>query len=149
MYHSWYHSWSVQSPLLIQVVKILFSISWPVWCSHCKHAKYCNDKGITFESQILSIISAGCHYQRKECTLKIHFDEGFTLSSTNDNNEDVTLWHYSFSQLRKSSDDGIRLLWLTFSDDETRVGDFIICQLNSKSGNGPFAIYGKNILVDA
>ena len=81
--------------------------------------------------------------------MKIHFDEGFTLSSTNDNNEDVTLWHYSFSQLRKSSDDGVRLLWLTFSDDETRVGDFIICQLNSKSGNGPFAIYGKNILVDA
>lgn len=63
-------------------------------------------------------------YQERESLLKIHYEDGFSLSITSEDQQSVVLWKYSFSQLKKSSDDGSRLLWLTFDDGDTKVSDF-------------------------
>ena len=58
--------------------------------------------------------------EQQECRLTIHWENGFTLSSSpsyDDSNLQV-IWHYPFEKLRMSSDDGKHLLWLDFGEDD-------------------------------
>ncbi|KAM7282994.1 beta-1-syntrophin isoform X1 [Ixodes scapularis] len=56
-----------------------------------------------------------CLFQGQECTLTLHFEEGFQLQ---ENRRQLTLWQFPFERLRNSGDDGMRLAWLDFGGED-------------------------------
>lgn len=60
-----------------------------------------------------------CHQQR-DAILKVHYEDGFKMLYTDTDRREVILWQYSFSQLKRSSDEG-NILRLYFFDDELKV----------------------------
>lgn len=54
------------------------------------------------------------------CQLKVHYEDGFTLTELpkSENDKPKVLWQYSYTQLRTSADDGNRLLWLDFAAED-------------------------------
>lgn len=93
----------------------------PSSVSSCQEKTTCNNFLISF---ICLFVYLAVVYQERESSLKIHYEDGFSLSITSEDQQSVVLWKYSFSQLKKSSDDGSKLLWLTFDDGDTKVSDF-------------------------
>ena len=62
-------------------------------------------------------MSADSHESR----LTLHWENGFTLTNTQSGYEEgrtSVIWHYPFEKLRMSSDDGKRLLWLDFGEED-------------------------------
>ncbi len=56
-----------------------------------------------------------------EARLTLHWENGFTLTNTQSGYEEgqsSKLWYYPYEKLRMSSDDGKRLLWLDFGEDD-------------------------------
>jgi hypothetical protein len=57
-------------------------------------------------------------WQNQKCRLTLHYENGFTLTSSGDNASQLKIyWHYPYDQLRASSDDSNRLLWLDFGEE--------------------------------
>ncbi len=56
-----------------------------------------------------------------EARLTLNWEDGFKLSSGQSGYEDgrpSVIWQYPYEKLRMSSDDGKRLLWLDFGEDD-------------------------------
>lgn len=69
---------------------------------------------------LIKEINCAVSSESQECRLTIHWENGFTLSSSpgyEDSNLQV-IWQYPFEKLRMSSDDGKHLLWLDFGEDD-------------------------------
>lgn len=70
----------------------------------------------------LRIISffAAVSFEGQDCRLTIHWENGFTLSNSlsYEDNHSQVIWFYPFEKLRMSSDDGKRLLWLDFGEED-------------------------------
>ena len=65
-------------------------------------------------------------WQSKKCRLTLHYENGFTLTSSHlpdEAGKTHIYWHYPYEKLRTSSDDGNRLLWLDFGED----GELVSC----------------------
>ncbi|XP_021964048.1 beta-1-syntrophin isoform X1 [Folsomia candida] len=66
-------------------------------------------------------ISCKCSWKNEPCQLKVHYDEGFTLSELpkgEGGGPPKVLWQYSYTQLRTSADDANHLLWLDFGAED-------------------------------
>jgi len=78
-------------------------------------------------------------WQGQKCSLVIHYENGFTLLDSSDNNDlnkPNILWTHPFERLRMSADDGSRLVWLDFGEDGEQASEaylliFDICCYNS------------------
>lgn len=69
----------------------------------------------------LSCGSLECSWKNEPCQLKVHYDEGFTLSELpkgEGGGPPKVLWQYSYTQLRTSADDANHLLWLDFGAED-------------------------------
>ncbi|CAL8131650.1 unnamed protein product [Orchesella dallaii] len=65
-------------------------------------------------------LSCKCSWKGEMCQLKVHYEDGFTLTELpkSETDKPKVLWQYSYTQLRTSADDGNRLLWLDFAAEE-------------------------------
>ena len=61
---------------------------------------------------------AAVSFESQDCRLTIHWENGFTLSSSPEYDVNQVIWHYPFEKLRMSSDDGKHLLWLDFGEED-------------------------------
>jgi hypothetical protein len=73
----------------------------------------------------MSFFHVECSWKGEACQLKVHYEEGFTLTelpsksgTEGDGKSPRVLWHYGYTQLRTSADDGNRLLWLDFGAED-------------------------------
>lgn len=58
----------------------------------------------------------------QEARLTVHFENGFTLTDARvneGNGRSQVLWYFPFEKLKRSADDGQRMLWLEFGADES------------------------------
>ncbi|XP_034940239.1 beta-1-syntrophin isoform X2 [Chelonus insularis] len=70
-----------------------------------------------------------CLWQGRPCQLVVSHEEGFILyasgsravNGVSPGSPPVPLWKKSFEKLRMSADDGTRLLWLDFADDDAEI----------------------------
>ncbi|XP_044580370.1 beta-1-syntrophin isoform X1 [Cotesia glomerata] len=70
-----------------------------------------------------------CLWQGRPCKLVVNTEEGFMLyaagargvNGASPGSPPAPLWKRSFDKLRMSADDGSRLLWLDFIDDENEI----------------------------
>jgi len=79
---------------------------------------------------LIKEVSCPTTWQNQECRLTLHYDNGFTLTSANvdDNSKKApVLWHFPYEKLRMSADDGMRLLWLDFGEDGEQEIDVHHC----------------------
>ncbi|CAG5136230.1 unnamed protein product [Candidula unifasciata] len=72
-------------------------------------------------------VSCSVVWKNKKCKLTVHYDDGFTLREEQDGSEGEVLWAHPFENLRMSSDDGHRLLWLDFVDIGEQELDLNTC----------------------
>lgn len=84
-----------------------------------------------FHYLVLINIFTGCSWQGKPCQLIVNHEEGFMLFASGTRAGGINgvspasppapLWKRSFDKLRMSADDGARLLWLDFGDDDPEI----------------------------
>lgn len=80
----------------------------------------------------LLIVPTGCAWKTRPAQLVIHYENGFTLLEAGTGCR--TLWRYPFDKLKNSSDDGQRLLFLDFGDENNVVSMNIIdCECTSNN----------------
>ena len=68
------------------------------------------------------MFAAAVTWRDQEARLTVHFENGFTLTDAraNDGNGRAqVLWYFPFEKLKRSADDGQRMLWLEFGANET------------------------------
>ena len=61
-------------------------------------------------------------WRDQEARLTVHFENGFTLTHARvneGNDRSQVLWYFPFEKLKRSADDGQRMLWLEFGADES------------------------------
>lgn len=81
--------------------------------------------------KIAEFFRKGCLWQGRPCQLVVHHEEGFTLYSagsralsgigSNSNSLPTSLWQRPFEKLKMSADDGARLLWLDFGEEDGEI----------------------------
>lgn len=75
----------------------------------------------------------GCVWQGRPCQLIVNHEEGFMLyaagsrsiNGVSPGSPPGPLWKRAFDKLRMSADDGARLLWLDFGDDDAEIVSLI------------------------
>ncbi|KAK0042923.1 beta-1-syntrophin [Biomphalaria pfeifferi] len=74
-------------------------------------------------------VSCSAVWKNKKAKLTVHYEDGFTLREDAEGAErpGEILWSYPFENLRMSSDDGHRLLWLDFADIGEQELDLNTC----------------------
>ncbi|NWU11896.1 SNTA1 protein, partial [Cephalopterus ornatus] len=65
--------------------------------------------------------SAACTWKGQECTLTVHIDKGFTISTTEPGLSKTILLQQPFEKLQMSSDDGTKMLYLDFGGPEGEI----------------------------
>lgn len=61
-------------------------------------------------------------WRDQDARLTVHFENGFTLTDARvneGNGRAQVLWYFPFEKLKRSADDGQRMLWLEFGADES------------------------------
>lgn len=61
-------------------------------------------------------------WRDQDARLTIHYENGFTLTDARvneGNGRAQVLWYFPFEKLKRSADDGQRMLWLEFGADES------------------------------
>ncbi|XP_044001266.1 beta-1-syntrophin isoform X2 [Aphidius gifuensis] len=89
-----------------------------------------------------------CIWQKNPCKLVVNHEEGFKLFSAGNrgmngaspSSPPAPLWQRPFDKLRMSADDGTRLLWLDFGDDDTEI------ELDLESSPKPIVFVLHNFL---
>nr|XP_060628337.1 alpha-1-syntrophin [Anolis sagrei ordinatus] len=66
-------------------------------------------------------VSTACTWNGRDCTLSIHIDKGFTISSLEPGLAKVILLQQPFERLQMSSDDGAKMLYLDFGSSEGEI----------------------------
>jgi hypothetical protein len=62
-----------------------------------------------------------CYWNNRECRLIIDCESGLALYEITSDNSLIQLWNETFDKLRKSADNGQRLLWLDFHNNEGEI----------------------------
>ncbi|NXX62725.1 SNTA1 protein, partial [Scopus umbretta] len=65
--------------------------------------------------------SPACTWKGQDCTLSIHIDKGFTISTTEPGLSKTILLQQPFEKLQMSSDDGTKMLYLDFGGPEGEI----------------------------
>ncbi|NXG80049.1 SNTA1 protein, partial [Baryphthengus martii] len=65
--------------------------------------------------------SLACTWKGRDCTLSIHIDKGFTISTTEPGLSKTILFQQPFEKLQMSSDDGTKMLYLDFGGPEGEI----------------------------
>jgi len=63
----------------------------------------------------IPIVFTAAQWQGEAATLRIHYDDGFTLINNRDSG---VIWQHPFSHLIKSSDDGLSKIWFVFNNGD-------------------------------
>ncbi|KAH0619045.1 hypothetical protein JD844_018659 [Phrynosoma platyrhinos] len=66
-------------------------------------------------------VSTACTWNGRDCTLSIHIDKGFTISTLEPGLTKVILLQQPFERLQMSSDDGAKMLYLDFGGSEGEI----------------------------
>ncbi|NXX43192.1 SNTA1 protein, partial [Tricholaema leucomelas] len=72
-------------------------------------------------AELVQEVSAACTWKGQECTLSIHIDRGFTISTTEPGLSKTILLQQPFEKLQMSSDDGTKMLYLDFGGPEGEI----------------------------
>nr|XP_028590708.1 alpha-1-syntrophin [Podarcis muralis] len=66
-------------------------------------------------------VSTACTWNGRDCTLSIHIEKGFTISTLEPGLTKVILLQQPFERLQMSSDDGAKMLYLDFGSSEGEI----------------------------
>ncbi|NWQ87826.1 SNTA1 protein, partial [Burhinus bistriatus] len=72
-------------------------------------------------AELVQEVSAACTWKGRDCTLSIHIDKGFTISTTEPGLSKTILLQQPFEKLQMSSDDGTKMLYLDFGGPEGEI----------------------------
>ncbi|XP_066834406.1 alpha-1-syntrophin isoform X1 [Anser cygnoides] len=72
-------------------------------------------------AELAQEVSAACTWKGQDCTLSIHIDKGFTISTTEPGLSKTVLLQQPFEKLQMSSDDGTKMLYLDFGGPEGEI----------------------------
>ncbi|NXR13102.1 SNTA1 protein, partial [Semnornis frantzii] len=72
-------------------------------------------------AELVQEVSTACTWKGQECTLSIHIDKGFTISTTEPGLSKTILLQQPFEKLQMSSDDGTKMLYLDFGGPEGEI----------------------------
>ncbi|XP_068275724.1 alpha-1-syntrophin [Nyctibius grandis] len=72
-------------------------------------------------AELVQEVSAACTWKGQDCTLSIHIDKGFTISTTEPGLSKTILLQQPFEKLQMSSDDGAKMLYLDFGGPEGEI----------------------------
>ncbi|XP_010582398.1 PREDICTED: alpha-1-syntrophin [Haliaeetus leucocephalus] len=72
-------------------------------------------------AELVQEVSAACTWKGQDCTLSIHIDKGFTISTTEPGLSKTILLQQPFEKLQMSSDDGTKMLYLDFGGPEGEI----------------------------
>uniref|UniRef100_A0A8B9T1V2 Alpha-1-syntrophin n=1 Tax=Anas platyrhynchos TaxID=8839 RepID=A0A8B9T1V2_ANAPL len=72
-------------------------------------------------AELAQEVSAACSWKGQDCTLSIHIDKGFTISTTEPGLSKTILLQQPFEKLQMSSDDGTKMLYLDFGGPEGEI----------------------------
>ena len=66
-------------------------------------------------------MSTAVTWRDQDARLTVHYENGFTLTDARNegNGRSQVLWYFPFEKLKRSADDGQRMLWLEFGADES------------------------------
>ena len=83
-------------------------------------------QGTLYASKQLGTFRVNCLWQGQECLLVVQVESGFRLLDATTANE---IWSHPFQNLSSSNDDGAKLLWLQFRNQQE---DEFVLQINPK-----------------
>ncbi|XP_068063553.1 alpha-1-syntrophin [Anomalospiza imberbis] len=72
-------------------------------------------------AELAQEVSAACTWKGQDCTLTVHIDKGFTISTSEPGLSRTILLQQPFEKLQMSSDDGIKMLYLDFGGPEGEI----------------------------
>ncbi|XP_040431878.1 alpha-1-syntrophin isoform X3 [Cygnus olor] len=72
-------------------------------------------------AELAQEVSAACTWKGQDCTLSIHIDKGFTISTMEPGLSKTILLQQPFEKLQMSSDDGTKMLYLDFGGPEGEI----------------------------
>ncbi|NXU75753.1 SNTA1 protein, partial [Oreotrochilus melanogaster] len=72
-------------------------------------------------AELAQEVSTACTWKGQDCTLSIHIDKGFTISTTEPGLSKTILLQQPFEKLQMSSDDGTKMLYLDFGGPEGEI----------------------------
>uniref|UniRef100_A0A8C8E8W2 Syntrophin alpha 1 n=1 Tax=Otus sunia TaxID=257818 RepID=A0A8C8E8W2_9STRI len=72
-------------------------------------------------AELAQEVSAACSWKGQDCTLSVHIDKGFTISTTEPGLSKTILLQQPFEKLQMSSDDGTKMLYLDFGGPEGEI----------------------------
>ncbi|XP_054837876.1 alpha-1-syntrophin [Eublepharis macularius] len=72
-------------------------------------------------AECIQEVSTACTWNGRDCTLSIHIDKGFTISTLEPGLTKVILLQQPFERLQMSSDDGAKMLYLDFGSSEGEI----------------------------
>ncbi|NXH17433.1 SNTA1 protein, partial [Bucco capensis] len=72
-------------------------------------------------AELVQEVSAACTWKGQDCTLSIHIDKGFSISTTEPGLSKTILLQQPFEKLQMSSDDGTKMLYLDFGGPEGEI----------------------------
>lgn len=73
-------------------------------------------------------LSPACTWKGQDCTLTVHIDKGFTISTSEPGLSRTILLQQPFEKLQMSSDDGIKMLYLDFGGPEGEIVSWLCLQ---------------------
>ncbi|XP_059718506.1 alpha-1-syntrophin isoform X3 [Haemorhous mexicanus] len=72
-------------------------------------------------AELAQEVSAACTWKGQDCTLTVHIDKGFTISTSEPGLSRTILLQQPFEKLQMSSDDGTKMLYLDFGGPEGEI----------------------------
>lgn len=72
--------------------------------------------------------SPACTWKGQDCTLTVHIDKGFTISTSEPGLSRTILLQQPFEKLQMSSDDGTKMLYLDFGGPEGEIVSWLFLQ---------------------
>ncbi|KAM6053818.1 alpha-1-syntrophin [Chlamydotis macqueenii] len=72
-------------------------------------------------AELAQEVSTACTWKGQDCTLSIHIDKGFTISTAEPGLSRTILLQQPFEKLQMSSDDGTKMLYLDFGGPEGEI----------------------------
>lgn len=73
-------------------------------------------------------LSPACTWKGQDCTLTVHIDKGFTISTSEPGLSRTILLQQPFEKLQMSSDDGTKMLYLDFGGPEGEIVSWLYLQ---------------------
>ncbi|NXS20985.1 SNTA1 protein, partial [Mystacornis crossleyi] len=80
-------------------------------------------RGVRRDPRLTPVLSPSpaCTWKGQDCTLTVHIDKGFTISTSEPGLSRTILLQQPFEKLQMSSDDGTKMLYLDFGGPEGEI----------------------------